>query len=266
MHDSRWSRTGPLTSVCLVVAVMAPGNQAGAQEIIQLSGENRLLDAEFEELYRIGRPTGEPWEQFGSVGEVGFDAMGRLYVLDSQISTVFVVDGEGNLIREFGREGDGPGEFRSAPEMVVMKDGRVVVLDVVRRAYHLFDGDGRPERTMGIGGDPSYTIIGNHMAQHGYGNLITAPDAFMAITVSGEPPRRPDPVSRPIVRVKLAGDSIARDTIAHGFQPPLLRLGDDPVWRHASLLRRTVELSPRLYWGALPDGSVAFSCTSTVFT
>ncbi len=136
----------------LVVAVTAPGSQAGAQEIIQLSGEDRLLDAEFEELYRIGRPTGEAWEQFGSVREVAFDAMGRLYVLDSQIGTVFVVDGEANLIREFGQEGDGPGEFRSAAEMVVMKDGRVVVLDLALRAYHLFDGDGRPEHTMRMGG------------------------------------------------------------------------------------------------------------------
>ncbi len=251
-----------MPALCVIAALVALGNQAGAQEIIQLSGENRMLHSEFEELYRIGRPTGEAWEQFGYVREVAFDAMGRLYVLDSQISTVFVVDGEGNLIREFGREGDGPGEFRSAAEMVVMKDGRVVVLDPARRAYHLFDRNGRPERTTGMGGDPSYTIIGDHMAQHGYGNLITAPDAFMAIAVSGEPPQRPDPVSRPIERIKLAGDSIARDTIAHGFQPPLQTPGDDPVWRHASVLRQNVELSPRLYWGALPDGSVAFSDSS----
>lgn len=261
MHDFRVSRTGLLPTVCLVVALMAPGSRAGAQEIIQLSGEDRFLDAEFEELYRIGRPTGEAWEQFGSVREVGFDAIGRLYVLDSQISTVFVVDGKGHLIRQFGREGDGPGEFRSAVEMVVMKDGRVVVLDIARRAYHLIDGDGRWEHTR-MGGDPSYTIVGNHMAQHRYGTLITAPDAFGMIAIAGEPLRRPDPVSRPIERIKLAGDSIVRDTIAHGFLPPLQRPGHDPMRRYASVLRQHVELSPRLYWGALPDGSVAFSDSS----
>jgi len=61
-----------------------------SQEIIELPAEHRWLTPGFEEVYRLGTPAGEDWEQFGSV-EVAFDGAGRLYVLDHHVDSIFVV-------------------------------------------------------------------------------------------------------------------------------------------------------------------------------
>lgn len=230
-----------------------------AQEVIELPGEDRWLDADFEEVFRIGSLTGDGWEQFGSVSRVAFDGAGRLYVFDVQASRVFVVDTDGALIREIGRTGEGPGEFRSAMEMVAMEDGGVVVVDIEHRAYHLFGPNGDFVRMVRMGGDPSSTTVSAHLALRGSEALVTVAGgrtiAFSGfISTGGGMPRPPDPVSRPILRVHLEGEEMVRDTIADGWQPPT---GESETG-----IRRELEFSPELYWGVLSDGTVAFSDSS----
>lgn len=144
----------------VTILSLLPVGSATGQEVIELTGEDRRLEAGFEELYRIGSVGGEEWEQFGNVSSVAFDGTGRLYVLDGQADRIFLVDTEGKLIREVGREGDGPGEFRDITGMVAMDDGRLVVRDLRHRAYHLFDPNGDFERMVRMGGNPSLTLAG----------------------------------------------------------------------------------------------------------
>jgi len=68
---------------------------ASAQATIALPAEDRWLDADFEELFRIGSLMGEEWEQFGDVQKVMFDGAGRLHVFDDQAERIFVVDADG---------------------------------------------------------------------------------------------------------------------------------------------------------------------------
>ena len=90
----------------------APGGQPlTAQEVIVLPGEDRPLEANFEEVYRIGSYDGDEWETFGRVSGVSFDDSGNLYVMDDQAGRIVVVSQGGAFVREFGRIGDGPGEF-----------------------------------------------------------------------------------------------------------------------------------------------------------
>ena len=121
---------------------------AHAQEIIQLPDEDRWLEPNFEEVYRIGSLSGEDWEQFGYVNEVAFDGAGQLYVLDSQANMVTVVGPDGGFRRTFGGPGEGPGEFRRALALAVFRDGRVVVGDSRALAYHLFGANGGFERRV----------------------------------------------------------------------------------------------------------------------
>lgn len=242
-------------AVCLLTAVAA-----AAQEVIELPGEDRWLTPDFEDVYHIGLPTGERWEQFGRVTGMAFDGSGRLYVLDSQIGTVFVVGTDGSLIHEFGQQGRGPGDFFQAVELVVMEDGRTVVIDSPN-AYKLFDANGRFERSVRFG-DPSFVAIGDHMAERGSDALITVTIQPRSTYRSGEPPKRPDPVSRPIERVSLSGEVVVHDTIVHGYSPPLQPPDGGRDWFGMGNWPRYVERSPRLHWGALPDGRVAFSDSS----
>ena len=57
-----------------VGSFFALATPALAQEVIELPAEDRILEAEFEEVYRVGSMDGEEWEVFGRVGGVGFGA------------------------------------------------------------------------------------------------------------------------------------------------------------------------------------------------
>lgn len=48
------------------------------------------------------------------------------------------------------RAGDGPGEFRGVTRMAVWPDGRIVVEDLRRLAYHVFGPDGEFERMVRV--------------------------------------------------------------------------------------------------------------------
>ena len=86
------------------------------------------------------------------------------------------------------------------------------MIDFLARAYKLFDANGRFERSVRFG-DPSFAAIGDHMAERGSDALITVTIQPTSTSWSGEPPKWPDPVSRPIERVSLSGEVVVHDTI-----------------------------------------------------
>ncbi len=94
----------------LVAATLLPARPAAAQEIIELPAEDRRLEADLEDVYRVGTMTGEDWEQFGNVRRVGFDAEGKLCVFDNQADRIHVVGRVGQYLRTLGRSGEGPGK------------------------------------------------------------------------------------------------------------------------------------------------------------
>ncbi len=249
-----------IRTVCgaAVLSLLTMG-PAGAQEVIEVQGEDRRLEANFEELYRIGSLDGQDWEQFGNVSSVAFDGAGRLYVLDSQVSQIFLVDTGGTLIRTIGREGDGPGEFRSVRGMVAMDDGRLVVRDLGHRAYHVFDPNGDIERMVRMAGNPSLMIAGLLLAQRGANAVITTPIGSRSFatamnSLDGQMPTRGPAKSRPIELVSLDGEETDTDTIADGWLPPG-EAGEPNIFG----LPTPLTFNPRLHWGVLPDGSVASS-------
>ena len=145
---------GATVLITLLATISRP---PAAQEAIELPAQDRLLDADFEEIYRLGAVGGGGWDTFGSVEGLGFDGAGNLYILDTQAVRISVVDPDGNLVRQFIGEGEGPGEFGSnsagALEFAVMRDGRVAVYDPGRIGFTLFGADGGFERTIPMGGD-----------------------------------------------------------------------------------------------------------------
>ena len=252
------------TACGMIVPCLLSVGAATAQEVIEVRGEDHRLEAGFEELYRIGGIAGEEWEQFGTVSNLAFDGAGRLYVFDSQVNRIFVVGADGTLVHQIGREGDGPGEFRSVQDMAVMEDGRIVVIDMGHRAYHVFDSNGDFERMVRMGGDPSVTIVGDHIAQRGADAVLTTPigsglRAWAVEAPDGQTPRKDRPKSRPIERITLAGRESVTDTLADGWLPP----ERDVESNFGVGLPRPFTWSPGLHWGVLPDGSVAFADSTT---
>ena len=251
----------------LALAIPIP---ALAQEIIDLPGEDRTLGLAFEELYRLGTPAGEEWEQFGDVQSVAFDAAGNLLVFDQhdQSQKIYVVDPEGRLVREMGGPGEGPGEFKRAVAMAVMPDGRVVVADHDRQGYHLFGADGEFERMVRKPGSPSAWRMGPIRAQPGAVAIITVPGQAQGVTMTAGAFSGPLvlPTSFSIERRDLSGERSETDTVAEAWLPPTgLEDEDENTQRNYIHIPTALlpELSPSLHWRVLPDGRVAFSDSTT---
>ena len=176
-----------LPIACLLATGWLTTAALNAQQTIELPGEDRWLDADFEEVFRVGTLTGEEWEQFGNVRTVAFDASGRLHIFDRQgwaAGRIVVVDTEGALVHSVGRKGE----------------------------------SGRP-----------------------------APAT-----------------SRSVERILLAGSEAVKDTVAVGWLPPVdsVFLGRMPNGFEFKRPRLRT-FAPRLHWGVLPDGRVAFSDSTT---
>ena len=166
----------------IAIALVIAGPEH-AQRIVELPVEDRLLNADFPEVYRVGGG-GSDWELLTTVTSLSFDANGNLHVADlsGDELEVIVVDPRGTLVRRFGRKGEGPGEFRDATEAFALPDGRTVVPDNGHFAYHVFAPGGSFERMVrypGVGPNhnrtPAETPARNprlRMADRWSGDLI----------------------------------------------------------------------------------------------
>jgi hypothetical protein len=96
------------------------------------------------ELWRIGGDTDDEDEFFGVIGQIMTDGDGNVYLMDTQLNTVKVFSANGEFLREIGREGEGPGEFRFPTSMFLTGDGHVAVLQVQPGKIVLLTKDGEP--------------------------------------------------------------------------------------------------------------------------
>ena len=246
----------------------------GAQETINLPGDDRWLDLRFEELYRVGALDGGDSEQFGNVAGVGFDSAGNLYVFDGLGQRIVVVGADGALVREFGRPGEGPGEFSQPTAFAVGRDGKTVVADVGHHVFHIFAPNGDPghrARMSVVYGTLRFDRI---VAQPGSNALIAVPSAANDFHVAGGGGPPPPPVSHAIERISLAERQAETDTVAEPRLYPLdsrnakAEAQSTPAIRPMLAafpsmfrgLRRA--FTPDLHWSVLPDGRIAYADSS----
>ncbi|MDE2793629.1 MAG: 6-bladed beta-propeller [Gemmatimonadota bacterium] len=243
----------PIEGILFLAALVAAA-PATAQEIINLPAEDRPLIPDFEELYRVGSVSGGDWEQFGNVRRVGFDGAGRLYVFDSEADQVTVVGPDGEFLWAFGRSGEGPGEFRHADGLAIMRDGRAVLADAGHRAYHIFGADGSFERMVRMVAEPGEVTITDLLPDPGGEAIFSAVGAQTLSASGAERGRTARHTSRPVERITITGEEAAKDTVAEGWLPPA---------KTRSGLPWPVQVfGPLMLTGVLPDGGVAFSDSS----
>ncbi len=225
------------------VACLLPGGLASGQEIIALPDEDRWLQPGFEELYRVGSLNGDDWDTFGGVSAVAFDGAGNVHILDGQAAQITVVDLQGNLVRQFGRVGEGPGEFSGGGTwaLTVCSDGRIAVYDAGRRTFVLFGPTGEFERTMPLDG-PRLISIPGVQADHGSPSVVSTGEVqYLDWTPLPRPP------FRYVMRYGLEGEDIVADTVTAGWKPPGGYM---------------VTFAPVFSVGVLPGGGLAFTDSS----
>lgn len=90
----------------------------------------------------LGRPLYRPTS-------VALGAGGEIFVVDAGNHRIVVFDQNGTALREFGREGQGPGEFLD-PVVLAVTNDTVVVQDVLNRRFSFFDTAGNLLRELGL--------------------------------------------------------------------------------------------------------------------
>jgi hypothetical protein len=85
---------------------------------------------------------------FGAIRNVQDGPDGNTYVLDTQLSQVFVFDPAGELLRTLSREGEGPGECRQPEDMVFLADGSLGIVQYINGRIIKIDLEGTPLGTL----------------------------------------------------------------------------------------------------------------------
>ncbi len=168
-------------------------------------------------------------------------------------------------MREFGRRGEGPGEFHVATEMAVMADGRVVIVDMGHRAYQIFDSRGQFERMVRAGAGTALMVWSIYPED---GGESVMGGRMVSFHFQGAEDGRSDiviPNPRGIERILLTGDDVTAEAAVEAWAPPwheqtVRESGSGQRFISWSASRRTFE--PPLLAGVLPGGGIAFSDSS----
>lgn len=221
-----------------------PGASLPAQEVVSLPAADQPLEADLQNVYRIGGVDGEAWETFGSIDGLAFDDEGKLYVFDGTSLQIVVVNPEGGFVRVIGKKGEGPGEFRSAAgaSFAVLGDGRVIVYEMVRKTFQLFGPAGDFERTVPLPPDGSFMVRIPGLQAAAKGDVIST--GAVARFMRGEGGLSSESAAF-VERFVLDGEEAVLESVAEAWQP-----------------NSELALAPELFATALPDGSVAFSDSS----
>jgi len=125
----------PLAPAAFLVAA-ACGSDAASR----LPALTELPTLPIVEELRIGS-LDDPELGFTRIGDVWESPAGELYVVERSVPELRVYDAEGALVRTYGREGEGPGEFQMMSDFGVLGD-TVWIADLRRRRLTMFAREG----------------------------------------------------------------------------------------------------------------------------
>lgn len=264
------SKIGGMCAAVLMLGGALAGPAAAQQGTMALPERDRTITPELSDIYRVGSIDGDDWELFGDVSQLGFDAEGNLYVFDRQNYRVVVVDPQGRFLRQVGKEGEGPGEWRMPGGMGVMPDGSVVIADAGHRAYQIYGPDGEYRSSVSMG-DGGIIQIGRLLADPRGGGLFNVLGGggitMRMVRGAGEAPTVPE--GRPIERITLGRDGAIQPFYTAWAPPPAESSGSAPginVSNSGQMVRfgggpRVFE--PQVRAAALPDGGLAVVDSTT---
>ena len=140
---------------------------AAAGEVVQIDGLPHVRNqghaaqgvqtVPLQEQWRVGGVDDEIL--FGFVNAVITGPDGNVLVLDTQLSAVQVYSPDGRHLQTMGREGDGPGEFRRAQNLMNLPGGRTGVICQMLGQIVAFERDGNPASSV-TPGDPTSGRMG----------------------------------------------------------------------------------------------------------
>jgi len=101
-------------------------------------GDTAYLEAETS----IGMLEGPDEYLIGDPRSLAVNSAGAIYLLDRQVPIIRKYGPDGTFIRDVGREGGGPGEYKSPGAIAVLPDDRLIVRDPENRRITIYGDDG----------------------------------------------------------------------------------------------------------------------------
>ncbi len=135
MKNSRTSIIVPIGAV--VLAFLSVMNSACGHAA---SGDREFLTLK-RDLVISDRNAGKDG-LLARIGVVQADDNGTIYVLDDKDDKVKVFGADGSFIRNLGKKGQGPGEFRTPAGLFIEKDGTISVFDLANGRMTGFSSEG----------------------------------------------------------------------------------------------------------------------------
>ena len=138
--------------VSLVATPLQAGEFKGKTETVEgikyvrnpVTPMEKPATVEMEQLWELGGDTDDEDEFFGVVADIEIDDEGMVYLLDSQLAVVKIYTADGEYVREIGREGEGPGEFRRPSAIFFTKEGNVGVMQTIPGKIVILTPQGDP--------------------------------------------------------------------------------------------------------------------------
>lgn len=119
-----------------------------------------------EEELSIGEAEGREEYMFSEVQSIATDDEERIYVLDYKANNVKIFGRDGEFIKKFGREGQGPGEFFITRTIIITKESEIMVQNFYNLSFFSLEGEFKEsvssakERLFAINIDIEGNIIG----------------------------------------------------------------------------------------------------------
>lgn len=174
LHRRSPSLGGDVVLVFLMAAAMAVVHPLAV--LGQTPDRPEQCSLDLEQVYST---TGPGDSLLAYVSMIAVSPHGQVHVMDENPPRVFVYGESGQLIRRFGGEGDGPGEFRFAKAMGFLAD-TLWVSDAIRWRTTLFDASGTAVATIPVGGVVSSGVVPSALL--GDGSALGSPPGVVTGT------------------------------------------------------------------------------------
>ncbi|MET0395609.1 MAG: 6-bladed beta-propeller [Longimicrobiaceae bacterium] len=204
-------------------------------------------------VFSLGTADGDERYMFGQVADVATSRGGdTVYVLDRMERRVKAFDSRGEFLFDFGRGGDGPGEYQSPSSLVTLPwNGRLAVWDWEQQRLTVLTPEGRVVETLRPLREAKQGVVrtGQRLRAYRDGFIIEVRSDPMVV-----PPARQRGY---LVRLDTLGQ--ARDTVLD-FAIPTIEAEQRTYGTSSTSYHWSAPpaFTPSPTWDAFPDGSVVF--------
>jgi DNA-binding beta-propeller fold protein YncE len=123
---------------------------------------------------KLEQPTGIAWSR----------ATNQFWVAETKAHRVSILDRNGQLVKQLGGRGDGPGEFNFPTSIWIDDSGRAYIIDAMNFRVQVFSADGNFINVFGNAGDATgYFARPRGIATDSQGNIYITDALFNAVQI-----------------------------------------------------------------------------------